>query len=311
MTAAIGVAAFFVGAAVSLAISWLLVSRLERVGERLGLPGAGLRSVSQAGGIPRSGRTIQLCRGQVRGSQLKERGSPAEGLPDGVTGQLGLVGPVPCHLPRLPARRQRSEVRLGHRSPPPGRDTAVISTGMALLRLDEIGGVEVISHLVAHEPQPRERFLRRPPPGGGLGFHGALVGMAVISHQGGVDDGDPPYCLADHRESLPTVQDPIPGQPLYGLAHRGDGPLQRTRLGLRVSSMLAVPRDPAARTAEPGMLTARREQRPALLTGPGIGHPAMLRTPWEHASMLMLGIPGAHASMTWRHRGGRAGRSRR
>jgi len=26
--------------------------------------------------------------------------------------------------------------------------------------------------------------------------------------------------------------------------------------------------------------------------------------------MLMLGIPGAHASMTWRRRGGRAGRPR-
>ena len=134
--------------------------------------------------------------------------------------------------------------------------------------------------------------------------------MAVISHQGGVDDGDTPYCLADHREPVPMVQYLIPGQLLYGVTHRGDGPLQRTRLGLRVSGVLAVPRDPAAGTAEPGMLTARREQRPALLTGPGIDHPAMLRTPWAHASMLMLGIPGVHASMTWRRRGGRAGRYR-
>ncbi|HEY6313390.1 MAG TPA: hypothetical protein VIY52_21645 [Streptosporangiaceae bacterium] len=37
MSAAIGVAAFVAGAVVSLATSWLLVSRLERVGERLGL----------------------------------------------------------------------------------------------------------------------------------------------------------------------------------------------------------------------------------------------------------------------------------
>ena len=37
MSAAIGVAAFAAGAVVSLATSWLLVSRLERVGERLGL----------------------------------------------------------------------------------------------------------------------------------------------------------------------------------------------------------------------------------------------------------------------------------
>jgi cation:H+ antiporter len=37
MSAAIGLAAFLAGALVSLATSWLLVSRLERVGERLGL----------------------------------------------------------------------------------------------------------------------------------------------------------------------------------------------------------------------------------------------------------------------------------
>jgi cation:H+ antiporter len=37
MTAGLGVIAFLAGALVSLAISWLLVSRLERVGERLGL----------------------------------------------------------------------------------------------------------------------------------------------------------------------------------------------------------------------------------------------------------------------------------
>jgi cation:H+ antiporter len=37
MTAAIAVAAFFAGAVVSLATGWLLVTRLERVGERLGL----------------------------------------------------------------------------------------------------------------------------------------------------------------------------------------------------------------------------------------------------------------------------------
>jgi len=37
MSAAVGVAAFAAGAVVSLATSWLLVSRLERVGERLGL----------------------------------------------------------------------------------------------------------------------------------------------------------------------------------------------------------------------------------------------------------------------------------
>ena len=37
MTVTLAVAAFLTGALVSLATSWLLVSRLERVGERLGL----------------------------------------------------------------------------------------------------------------------------------------------------------------------------------------------------------------------------------------------------------------------------------
>jgi len=96
----------------------------------------------------------------------------------------------------------------------------------------------------------------------------------------------------------------VPGQPVYGVAHGGDGPLQRARPGLRVSGVLAVPRDPAAGTAEPGMLTAWREQGAALRTGPGLGHLPMLRRPHARTSMLTRRIPGAHASMTWR-RGGR------
>jgi Ca2+/Na+ antiporter len=46
MNAAIAVPAFFAGALVSLATSWLLVSRLERVGERLGLSEALLGMVA-------------------------------------------------------------------------------------------------------------------------------------------------------------------------------------------------------------------------------------------------------------------------
>src|SRR5215470_7357809 len=46
MSAAIAVAAFFGGAVVSLATSWLLVTRLERVGERLGLSEALLGMVA-------------------------------------------------------------------------------------------------------------------------------------------------------------------------------------------------------------------------------------------------------------------------
>jgi len=50
--------------------------------------------------------------------QVEECGGPAESLPDAVTGQLSLVGPVPSHLLRPPRVRQRSEVRFRHRSPP-------------------------------------------------------------------------------------------------------------------------------------------------------------------------------------------------
>src|SRR5437764_5837840 len=44
------------------------------------------------------------------------------------------------------------------------------------------------------------------------------------------------------------------------------------RLGLRIADVLPVPRDPAAGRAQPGTLTTRREQGPALRTNPGIGH---------------------------------------
>lgn len=46
MTAAIAVTAFFAGALVSLATSWLLVSWLERAGERLGLSETVLAALS-------------------------------------------------------------------------------------------------------------------------------------------------------------------------------------------------------------------------------------------------------------------------
>jgi hypothetical protein len=46
-----------------------------------------------------------ICdRGSVRGGQLEEPCGPAECLPDGVAYQVSLVGLVPRHLPRLPAR---------------------------------------------------------------------------------------------------------------------------------------------------------------------------------------------------------------
>jgi hypothetical protein len=48
MPAAIAVAAFAAGAVVSLATSWLLVSRLERAGERLGLSEAFIQALRPA-----------------------------------------------------------------------------------------------------------------------------------------------------------------------------------------------------------------------------------------------------------------------
>ena len=81
-----------------------------------------------------------------------------------------------------------------------------------------------------------------------------------------------PHRLADHRERLHVAGCLIDGQPVHGIAHRGDGPVQRARLGLRIADVLPVPRDPAAGRAQPGTLTTRREQGPALRTNPGIGH---------------------------------------
>ena len=164
---------------------------------------------------------------------------------------------------------------------------------MALLRLDEIGGVEVISHLVAHEPQPRERSLDRPPPGGGLGFHGALVGMAVISHQGGVDDGD------HHTASLITAN-PCPWSSTWSLASRSMA--SRIAVMDHSSALASACGSPVCsrfhatrQRGRQNRACSRRgvEHGAALLTGPGLGHPPMLRTPWAHVSLLMLGIPGA------------------
>ena len=67
------------------------------------------------------------------------------------------------------------------------------STGMVLLPLDEIGGVEVISHLVAHEPQTGESALYRRPLRRGV--HDAFVCLVVIPDQGGIDHGYPPHRL--------------------------------------------------------------------------------------------------------------------
>src|SRR6266568_5669564 len=97
-----------------------------------------------------------------------------------------------------------------------------------------------------------------------------------MAHQRGVDDGDPPHRLTDHRQRSPPVPDPHAGQPFGRVGHRGDGPVECARLDRRVAHLLAVPCHPAADTAEPGVLAARREHGAALLAVPGIRHRAML-----------------------------------
>ena len=170
--------------------------------------------------------------------------------------------------------------------------------GMAVPGLDELGGIGVIAHPVTDEPQPGQGSLHRLPRCRVLGPHDRFVCSVVIPHQGGIDEGDPPYGVVDHLEAARLVWWLLPGKPLYGVTHGGDGPVQRARPGLRVSGVFLVPGDPAGSRAEPGVLAAWCEHGAALLTGPGIGHLPMLRTPHAHASVPMLRIPCAHAGLT-------------
>src|SRR5712671_4875500 len=86
----------------------------------------------------------------------KEGGGEPERVTHGLARQPGLVLPVPSQLPLLPAGRERVETRLGQRPPGPRRDGAAP-------RLDEVGVVQVVAHLVTHEPQAAERSLDRLP----------------------------------------------------------------------------------------------------------------------------------------------------
>ena len=61
-------------------------------------------------------------------------------------------------------------------------------------------------------------------------------------------------------------------RPAGCVAHRGDGPVQGAFPGRGTADVLPVPRDPALGAAEPGMLTARREQNAALRTITGLIH---------------------------------------
>src|ERR1700677_3903670 len=72
---------------------------------------------------------------------------------------------------------------------------------------------------------------------------------------------------------------PRQAQPLLAVGHRGHRPAQRRIPRHRPAGVFPVPRDPAARRTEPGMLTPRLERRTALLTVADVRHHAMLRTP--------------------------------
>jgi hypothetical protein len=95
------------------------------------------------------------------------------------------------------------------------------------LRLEEVGGVGAVAHLVADEPQPGEGYLARLAGGGIKGRQGTVVGLVAIAGHGGVHDGDAPHCLADHRQRVRQVQDSGAGQPLRSFGHRGDRPAER------------------------------------------------------------------------------------
>src|SRR5438445_5791174 len=66
--------------------------------------------------------------------------------------------------------------------------------------------------------------------------------------------------------------------------------------GVQIAYMLAVPGSPAARRAEPGVLTARHERGSALLTAPGL----------SHLSILPPDGCGAHPAVTGHSEGVRA-----
>jgi hypothetical protein len=161
---------------------------------------------------------------------------------------------------------------LGQRPPGPGRDRAGALAAGIRLRLDEIGVVGVVAHPVPHEAQPAEGPLDEPALGRVVAGQGGVVAVRVVSHQGGVDHGDPPHSLADGREGVRLVQAPGPEQPVDRVPHGRDGPPERARLGRRIADVPTVPRDPAPGRAEPGVLAARHEQGAALLAFPGVDH---------------------------------------
>src|SRR5258708_29306221 len=210
-----------------------------------------------------------ICdRGYIRGRQLEELRGPAEGLSDGAARQLIVVGLIPCPFPCPAAWWKRSERRLWHRPPRPACDRPVAGGRAGRAGLDELGKIGFVADPVPDKAQPGQGFLDSPAWGGGLGCHHPVVGIGVMAPHRGVDDGHPPHRLTDHRERPRQIRCPYPGKPFCRGRHRGDRPLQRAGPGLQITRMLAVPFDPAAGRAEPGVLAARRERSAALLAVP-------------------------------------------
>jgi len=100
----------------------------------------------------------------------------------------------------------------------------VIRAGAAGLRLDELGGIAVIAHPVADEPQPGQSPLYRTPRCRALGLNDGFICLGVILDQGGIDEGDPPYRVADqqhdNRASFTMVITAPSGVPNAGVRNR-------------------------------------------------------------------------------------------
>ena len=236
----------------------LIVVAAELILHRLAPPGRPPQAAALAAG-----------EAAVRGQAEEGRGAP-EGLADGLARQPGLVLPVARHLPLLPAGRKRVQPGLGQRPPRPGRDGASARPD----GLNEVGVIQVVAHLVPHEPQAPERSLDLPASRRVMARQDPVVGVGVVAHQRGVDHGDPPHGLADHRERVRLVPAPGPQQPVDRVPHGGDGPVERAPLGRGIAGVQPVPRHPAAGGAETRVLTPRGERGAALLTVPGISHHA-------------------------------------
>jgi hypothetical protein len=99
--------------------------------------------------------------------------------------------------------------------------------------------VGFVADPVADEAEPGQGFFGQLALGRIVACQHGVVDVEVMADQCGVDDGDPPHRLTDHRERPRPVPCGPAGEPSGGVAHRGDGPLQGARPGLQIASVLA------------------------------------------------------------------------